>query len=237
MSLQGNLREMNVADLIQHNCVEGKTARLTLENETKDLQGVVFIEDGQIMHAELEGLEGEEAVYALLAWEEGSFRQDPDLLAPSHTIHRSSTGILLEGMRRIDEGNLLSMQGPVEDLERIEADMERNIPDKTPWSDLLESTHAIDGVKGTVIAASDGIVVAHDIDANPEKEGAVIVYVGHAASQVGRILALSTFKWGRVRISEENVLVINRTDFYIGLFLDDRASPALVAAQVQSMLD
>lgn len=237
MSIEGNLQEMSVADLIQHSCAEGKIIRILLQDDVRDLTGSVFIESGEITHAELGTLEGEEAVYSLLSWDEGTFRQDPDMPAPVRTIHRNTTGILLEGMRRIDEKEVDQAMFDSRDITESGIEPPQDEPDDSPWAELLRLAMSTDGVEGTVVAAQDGIVIAHDVDANPEKEGAVVVYIGLAASQIEQILGDCRFKWGRVKISQENVLVIGRTDHYIGLFLDDRASPALIASQILDKLD
>jgi predicted regulator of Ras-like GTPase activity (Roadblock/LC7/MglB family) len=238
MSIEGNLQEMNVADLIQHSCAEGRTIRITLQNNVEDITGIVFIDSGEIVHAELGSLKGEEAVYSLLSWEEGTFQRDPDVPAPEHTVHRSTTGVLLEGMRRIDEqANLQLMQGPNTHSPESGMGTLQDEPEDSPWDELIKLCMSTEGVEGTIIAAQDGIVIAHDIDANPDKEGAVIVYIGLAASQTEQVLEDCVFQWGRVKISQENILVIGRKDHYIGLFLDDRASPALVASQILEKLE
>ncbi len=95
---------------------------------------------------------------------------------------------------------------------------------------------ALPGVTGTVVVARDGVVIAHDIAGNPEKEGAVAVYVGHAAAKIGQSLSLSPFRWAVVGIGQETVLVIEQQDSYVGLFLDERASPAMVAGRALSAL-
>jgi predicted regulator of Ras-like GTPase activity (Roadblock/LC7/MglB family) len=103
--------------------------------------------------------------------------------------------------------------------------------------ELATKLSKIDGVDGVVIAARDGIVLAHELnDASPDKEGAVAVFVGNAASQASESLALGPFDWGTVTIGNEVVLVMEQPDYYVGLLLADRASPAIVASSAREAL-
>lgn len=49
MAMQGNLHVMTVADLIQHNCQDRKTARIVIEHNGD--QGLLFFRDGAVVHA------------------------------------------------------------------------------------------------------------------------------------------------------------------------------------------
>jgi predicted regulator of Ras-like GTPase activity (Roadblock/LC7/MglB family) len=108
MGMQGNLRDMAVADLIQHNCQDSKTARLLLENAGQE--AVLFFDQGQVVHAAMNGQEGEKVVFEILAWDEGMFKLDTGVEAPHKTVTRSWSGLLMEGARRLDEQKVESYQ-------------------------------------------------------------------------------------------------------------------------------
>ena len=101
MALYGSLKEMSVADLIQHNCQDRKTALLTVERNGKKAQ--IYFRDGAIVHAALGPVQGEEAVFQALNWDDGKFVLEAGTLAPVVTIQRSWSSILLEGAKRADE--------------------------------------------------------------------------------------------------------------------------------------
>jgi len=101
MGMQGNLRDMAVADLVQHNCQERKTARLTIYHLDEEAQ--LFFKDGSVVHASLGNMQGEEVVYYILGWDEGTFVVEPDLESPLISIQRSWSGLLIDGARRLDE--------------------------------------------------------------------------------------------------------------------------------------
>jgi hypothetical protein len=103
MALHGSLTDISVADLIQHICLDQKTAQLTIDHQHH--QANLFFQDGAILHATLDQNEGEEVVYEILTWAEGNFTLDMGIEPPTVTIRRSWTGLLLEGARRLDESN------------------------------------------------------------------------------------------------------------------------------------
>jgi predicted regulator of Ras-like GTPase activity (Roadblock/LC7/MglB family) len=99
--MQGKLNDMSVADLIQHNCLDGKTARLSLKSDHQ--QATVYFDSGEIVHAVSGSLEGEEVIYHILEWDNGTFQLDAGKKPPRTTIDQGWTSLLLEGARRLDE--------------------------------------------------------------------------------------------------------------------------------------
>ena len=51
------------------------------------------------------GVNGDQAVYKVLAWTEGTFEIDFSRSSSEHTTTRSTQGLLMEGLRLIDEAN------------------------------------------------------------------------------------------------------------------------------------
>ncbi|HEY0590956.1 MAG TPA: DUF4388 domain-containing protein, partial [Thermoanaerobaculia bacterium] len=101
MAFQGSLKELPLPDIIQLVSVGGKTGRFTLTREGE--QGMIFLKNGNIVHAQAGDLAGEEAVYALAIWTDGEFVFAPSEEATEQTINRSNTNLLMEAARRSDE--------------------------------------------------------------------------------------------------------------------------------------
>jgi predicted regulator of Ras-like GTPase activity (Roadblock/LC7/MglB family) len=213
MPLEGSLKDLSLANLIQLNCQEMNDVKITMEYLGKE--GVIFCSGGNIAHAATGPLAGEEAVYELLCWDGGTFHLQNDVTPPERTIDRNWNSILLQGLQRIDEGEV-SMEDRLNKLAH----------------DLSEMA----SVSGSVIVARDGTVLAEAVESNAEKEGAVAVFVGNAADQIGEVLALGSFDWGVVAMSQDRMLVLKQPDFFVGLLLTEKASPALVAAKVEETL-
>jgi len=110
MSLQGSLKHLQLADVIQLISVSGKTGMFNLK---KDEQvGLIYLKDGNIVHAELAEIKGEEAVYELAIWNDGEFYFEPDVEPSVRTIGKSNTNLLMEAARRLDEWRVLSRKIP-----------------------------------------------------------------------------------------------------------------------------
>jgi predicted regulator of Ras-like GTPase activity (Roadblock/LC7/MglB family) len=101
--MQGTLTDMSVTDLIQHNCMEQKTSRLTLKHANQT--ATVFFQDGNMTHAICGSVQGEEAVYQIIGWEDGEFMLETGITSPENSITQNWSGILLEGVRLLDEQN------------------------------------------------------------------------------------------------------------------------------------
>ena len=227
-AVRGNLRTLSLSSIVQINCSERNQAHLRIRHQGQEAS--LFFEDGEIAHAELGSQVGEDAIYEILTWEEGEFELEQGVPPPRHTVPAGWFGLLLEGLRRIDESAVEGLELEVlEDKKELKEDMGKQ--------DLVRALGEVEGVAGAVIAARDGIVLAHDLEGDAEKEGAVAVFVGNAANQVREALALGTFERGVVAIGKDKMLVLEQPDYYIGLLLEERASPALVSSQAESFFD
>ncbi len=101
--LRGNLAQMNVLDLLQSLDMGRKTCALTLTNNGDNCK--MFFTDGQINHAAYGDVKGDEAVYKVLTWTAGSFEIDFKGSSDEQTINQSTQGLLLEGLRLLDESS------------------------------------------------------------------------------------------------------------------------------------
>ncbi|HXU44429.1 MAG TPA: DUF4388 domain-containing protein [Thermoanaerobaculia bacterium] len=111
MAFQGSLKELPLPDIIQLVSVSGKTGVFSLSRDG-DANGEIFLRGGQIVHARVGELEGEEAVYELAIWPEGEFVFSPGQDTDRTTIQKSNTNLLMEAARRIDEWQVLSKRIP-----------------------------------------------------------------------------------------------------------------------------
>ncbi len=168
MSLQGNIHDMSVADLIQHNCLDRKKAKITITSSQGEAE--LFFRNGEVVHASLNDLEGEEVVYRILAWDEGSFTLANEAESPKVSINRSWSGLLIEGARRLDEGNL----NP--DFDTTDNKKNREVPFMALRIDeLLEEVSAeLNGFMACAVAGMDGLTIAQKTKGkvNPEQVAA-----------------------------------------------------------------
>ena len=101
--LRGSLAQMNVMDLLQSLDLGHKGCLLTLTNGADKCE--MYFNDGQIVHAVSAGIKGDDAVYKVMAWTGGNFTIDFNGKSDQQTTSRSTQGLLMEGMRLLDEQN------------------------------------------------------------------------------------------------------------------------------------
>lgn len=100
--VSGSLSEMGLPDIVQVLFHGRKTGKLNVRSGGQG--GEIHFLEGNIADATLGTLEGKDAFYALLKFGDGEFALDPSFTPPKRVIVDSSEALLLEGMRRMDEG-------------------------------------------------------------------------------------------------------------------------------------
>lgn len=107
----GQLADMGVVDLIQTIEVSRKTGLIHFSDGEKR-QATVFFKDGRVIDAEAGHLQGEDAVYRLLTWNDGEFEALFRSVRRTPVIEMSAQALLMEGMRRLDEWGRMQEQLP-----------------------------------------------------------------------------------------------------------------------------
>jgi CheY-like chemotaxis protein len=107
----GSLVDMAVVDLIQTIEISRKSGVIHFAN-SDGKRGAIYFRNGKVIDAELGRLTGEEAVYRLLVWNDGDFEVEFKNVRRKDVIELSSQGMLMEGMRRVDEWGRLCEQLP-----------------------------------------------------------------------------------------------------------------------------
>lgn len=115
MSLEGNLRDFPLPEIIQLLGLQRKTGKLEITRGKE--QGEIYFREGEIIFAILQSpLYAEDslsdpetkvssAIYLMLGWNSGNFRFLPGMLPAEESIlvNLNPDNLILEGLRRIDE--------------------------------------------------------------------------------------------------------------------------------------
>jgi CheY-like chemotaxis protein len=100
--IQGRLEEMSILDLMQSLEMGQKSCQLTVRHADDICE--LFFSAGQCADARLGAHEGEAAVYEVVRWLAGEFEIDFNAVPSRATISRTTTGLLMEALRLMDEG-------------------------------------------------------------------------------------------------------------------------------------
>jgi len=150
MAMQGSLRDMDVATLIQHNCQDRKTAQLEVTQHGK--MAALFFKGGNVVYATMEDFQGEEVIYQIVSWHEGNFSLELNVEPPDQNINRSWSSLLLEAARQMDENSQ-----EIADL------IAEATPPEAPshlHETLAEAMSQSADVQGAAVVGTDGIIYA-----------------------------------------------------------------------------
>jgi CheY-like chemotaxis protein len=98
---RGLMQSMSLEDLLQMECLARKSSILVVS--TGNRRGQIYIRDGEIVHAVSGQLEGEMALYGLLALTGGDFNLRPYAEPPHRSISGQYQFLLMEAARLRDE--------------------------------------------------------------------------------------------------------------------------------------
>jgi hypothetical protein len=102
MPLSGELTVLSLAELIEFFCNQRKSGCLEVVYQNGD--GHFYLRSGSLVHASIGVLRGIEAVHYALTLSNASFTFKSAVEAPEQTIDQPWTSVVLEGLRRMDEG-------------------------------------------------------------------------------------------------------------------------------------
>ncbi len=101
--LEGDLESDAFPEVLQFLFVTAKTGRITLQEGSRS--GVICLESGRVVHAELGDLEGLSAFRRMCFAQQGWFRFEPGTPGPRRTMRADGIALLLESARQKDVGN------------------------------------------------------------------------------------------------------------------------------------
>lgn len=95
------VQSKSLLDIIQMECLSAGSTVLRIQRGP--LAAKLWIQEGELMDAEIEGVRGEAALQRVLAWKTGSFENLPPEPSRERTIHKSVNALLLESAQTFDE--------------------------------------------------------------------------------------------------------------------------------------
>ena len=113
--VEGRLSQIPLVDLLQLLHLNRRTGAIDLRRRTRESRterGRVVLREGDVARASCGRVEGEKALFRLLAWTEGSFSFRPVGGPIEAQISAPTRALLLEGTRQLDEWRRLRGQLP-----------------------------------------------------------------------------------------------------------------------------
>lgn len=141
--MQGNIEEIPLPDLLQLLSTSRKSGVLVLRSEWGT--GRLYLRKGQVYFANVDesfDVSPRKAMFRMLTWDKGLFElEPPDDRTVMDEIQDSTEGLLMEGMRQLDEFRELSAKlPPFEAIVSIPRPLEPRLRDLKPQElDLMQT--------------------------------------------------------------------------------------------------
>ena len=158
---QGVLSDLELTDIIQMLCLAKRTAMLHLKH--RQHRGKIVFDRGDVVHAEFDGVAGDEAIFEMLALRQGDIFMQSDFHNDEHTVTSGWQDLLFEGVKRADEQRHKAVVGG-------DFDDEGNLYEAE--ADAAEGDGEGDGEGGGEIAEEAAGLEAQEIDETEEAEEA-----------------------------------------------------------------
>ena len=141
MALTGHLSDLSLSELIEFFCNQRKTGQLKVLYPQG--QGCFYLQTGSVVDARIGVLRGIDAVYYALTLPNAKFEFGAADEPIERTINQPWTQVVLEGLRRLDEG-VVPQPAFTSDYSTESSD-----PDYSTDSDAAESTDTSDAAEST----------------------------------------------------------------------------------------
>jgi DNA-binding response OmpR family regulator len=224
--VQGNLRDLALTSIISVNCNERNQAELVIRRQGR--VGTIYFDSGRIVHASLDGQEGEGAIYELLSWEDGSFSLRQDAPPPKRTIEMDWTGLLLEGLRRIDDG---MEEWELDELEDVASEEEEPGMDK-----VVGALKAVQWVESVVAVSPGGELLGEEASSEPAQRALVTALVGQRSRRLAFVLDEGAPRRVFIAGASGRFVVVPFGEDYVGVWFSPRPSPESMANEVANVL-
>jgi hypothetical protein len=209
MALIGNLKEFSLVNLIQLNCLEKKTAKLTFNYRGKI--GVIYFENGEIPHAQFDNSTGPDAMYKVIHLNEGEFKIEEGIRTNLRTNTIKWSELILEGMRLYDESQL--GQDEVHSV-------------------LIRNLMQVDSVLAAVLLQPDGNPLAHSDFEEVKLYSSVLAFLVSRLHASGQSCNIGHMTKATISFSDKILQVFEQDQSIIGVFYQPQADLKRIEPQI-----
>lgn len=227
---QGSVGSLPLADLLQVWALNGFSGLVTVRSERR--AGHLYFLEGEIVHAEADGLAGEAALRLIIGWPEGQFDLAPNTTTLNRTIHKSVSHLLLDAHRELDEARRVG-GAPSPPGGRHPVTPQGKEPSRPG---VLDQIRAIPGVTQLVRFGDDGRPVGA---AGPEAEAlaanGLYLALTHAAA-VGATFGFRELAVAMLQNDRQSFILVHGSAGFLCVALEPGAPQDAIVAQVRSLL-
>ncbi len=98
--MEGDIKYWGLPNIVQFICLGRHKAGLQIRRHEEE--GTIYFANGEVVHAAVGPLKGEEAVIQMLSWTDGTFKISNELTAPDRTVGVNWNYLVLKGLKQFD---------------------------------------------------------------------------------------------------------------------------------------
>lgn len=228
----GSVANLTLSDLLQFQAQKQYTGLVQVFHG--GLEGDLYFQGGELTHAEVGGIWGEEAVYHILSWVNGEFLLQEGLEAPRRTVRTPLARLLLEYHQRLDEA---ANGGPEPYRPEPPLPVTRNLDAAGAKMSALSQkiVNAVPGARYAVLISEDG--TPHD-DPSTEAEAIAaraIYLVTMLASPISATFGLGELALAHLRSDVDPLVVFRNKDKFLVVLAEPDAPLDRVEAGVRRL--
>ena len=230
---EGEIAGFSLADVLQLNMHNRFSGCVHVQYE--ECEGLVFLREGEIIHAEQGDKRGEDAFYDIMAWPGGRFALQANLATTQRTIQKSAEFLLIEAHRLMDErrAGLRPPSSPAQPRKGAGAKPGAGKP--LTATAMLERLRGIPGVAYAVLQAKDGTRLG-DKSYEAEVLAGQVQYLAMMGRQLGAVFGASDVTVASVEGKERHLLFFATKNHVLSFFLNPDAQVGAVEAEVRAVL-
>ena len=222
---KGAVTGLPLSDVIQlkgHNMFTG-----CIFVEFGEKRGVIYFQDGEIVHAEQNGLSGEQAFYEIIKWPGGRFDIEAKFVAENHTISKRLTHLLLEAHRLMDEDGMVD-NNPAEEI-GPQTDATKG---RMTVNDLCRRLLGIPGVSQAVMFDRDGRAIENG---HPEANALAAFgsKLASKGSRLGELFGIGSLKAVAIHDKQRQLLQFEVRNLFLTLAVNGDESLSQVEAELR----
>jgi CheY-like chemotaxis protein len=154
---RGVLRSVGLTEIIQMECLNKSSSILRVV--AGGVSGLIYIQEGNIIHAEAGAMKGDTALYKLFSFSGGDFSLRPYAEPPERTIEGSWEFLLMEAAQRRDEAPAPELAPPQTDYQSPEAEFLAGIEAERKSKPAAERARVNVNVEEVMICSDAGDVL------------------------------------------------------------------------------
>jgi predicted regulator of Ras-like GTPase activity (Roadblock/LC7/MglB family) len=207
---KGTVAGVGLGDVIQIKALSGVSSALRVKEG--DRQGIIYFENGQIVHAICDDLEGPEAFYQIMEFNGGVLDSINVTNLPAQTINAPVQALLMEGARRLDERSVAHPAVAPESgaiVAEAEADKVNKEDDMADLKTVLAEFTNIPGVNTACLVGRDGFLLDSIAMAGIDTEmiGAIASSGFGASESMGNQLGKGALSMSMIEFKEGPVML------------------------------